>query len=170
MTHLLTILSYTPNWVFLVLAGLIYLGLKLCRPVSMSGQRIILLPVMMTLLTLMSIKTSFGLTPTSGACWFAGLAAALTLWLTLAPTPRVTSVAGQYLLPGSPVPLILMLAIFVSRYLVNYSLATTQDLSERALFVLPVCLVYGAFGGIFIARALKLLISARSQTSLSSQG
>jgi hypothetical protein len=62
----------------------------------------------------------------------------------------------SYRLPGSWLPLLLMVGIFFVRYTVAVRLALHPSLVMDTSFVLPVATLYGAVGGIFLGRAARL--------------
>ena len=99
-----------------------------------------------------------------------GLLAALIAWLVAAasvttillrtPPPRGTrfeAASQTFSVPGSVVPLLLILGIFMTKYVVGLELAMNASLAREASFAVPIALLYGGFNGISTARALRLL-------------
>ena len=62
----------------------------------------------------------------------------------------------EFSLPGSVVPLALMMGIFFTKYAVGVSTAMVPELTQLESFVLTVTVIYGAFSGIFLGRAIRL--------------
>jgi hypothetical protein len=59
--------------------------------------------------------------------------------------------------PGSVVPLLIILGIFLTKYGVGVEMAINPNAARNAQFVVSVAVLYGAFNGIFLARSLRLL-------------
>ena len=59
-------------------------------------------------------------------------------------------------LPGSPWPLLLILAIFLLKYAVGIELAMQPQAASEQAFVLAVAACYGALSGVFASRAAAL--------------
>lgn len=156
---LLPILRHTPAWVWLLLAGLVVLGLLQARERTVSLRRVSLLPAAMALFSLWAAGSAFGHAPM--------LPEALMLWAMAAAAVTALLAPGQarasfdaatrsYRLPGSWLPLALMLGIFLVRYTVAVRLALRPSLLLDSSFVLPVATLYGALTGLFVGRAARL--------------
>jgi hypothetical protein len=74
----------------------------------------------------------------------------------LAPGVRYDAARARFTLPGSAVPLALMMGIFLTKYAVGVALSVAPALSRDAAFAAVVGGLYGAFSGVFGARALRL--------------
>lgn len=74
--------------------------------------------------------------------------------------------------PGSWVPLALMVGIFANKYVVGVTLNMHPEVAHEAIFTLGFSALYGAFSGVFAARAARLWRLALVQTrgSLLTQG
>jgi hypothetical protein len=59
-------------------------------------------------------------------------------------------------MPGSVVPLLLILGIFMTKWLVGVQLAIVPRLAADVGFALPVAALYGVFTGLFAGRAARL--------------
>jgi FtsH-binding integral membrane protein len=162
----LDIVRHTPPWVGLLLAGLVALGLSQWRERSASLARVTALAVAMTLLSLLGLVTAFahsGLLTALGG-WLIGFVA---MWLLLrrlhAPVgARYEPNGAHFNLPGSPWPLLLILAIFLLKYAVGVELAMQPQVAHDLNFVLGVAGVYGVLSGVFATRAAALWRLARS--------
>lgn len=153
------ILSNTPLWVWGLLAGLVVLGLTQVRNRTAGLPRIVILPLALGAFSLWGTLSAFGATPAVVIAWT--LAAGATLYAVLRrPVPagtRYDGVARQFHLPGSWVPMVLILGIFLTKYAVGVTLAMRPELKVHADFTLAVALVSGAFSGIFAGRTVRLL-------------
>jgi uncharacterized protein YneF (UPF0154 family) len=61
-----------------------------------------------------------------------------------------------FTLPTSWVPLLLILGIFLTKYIVGVELAMRPALARDDQYTLVVSVIYGLFSGIFIGRAARL--------------
>lgn len=155
------ILKHTPTWVWGLLAGLIALGLSQVRARQASLARTALLPLAMIMLSLGSMASSFSHSPHFASmmvAWLSGATAAIVIAMAIA-TPadtRYDRATRTFSLPGSWTPLLLIVAIFLTRYVVNVELAMQPSLINDPSYTLVTGALYGLFSGIFAARALRL--------------
>jgi hypothetical protein len=157
---LATIVSKTPLWVWGLLAGLLALGFSQARQRTASLARIALMPVAMTGFSVWGVVSAFGAAPQFAAIAGAWIAMAALLFALIAPGRPAGSYDAQtrmFSLPGTLVPLALILAIFLTKYAVGVELAMQPHLVRDSTFTLSVAALYGAFSGIFAGRAARLL-------------
>ena len=155
---LLQILHGTPNWVFVLFAALLALGLGQLRTREVVLGRVVGIALGMTAFSLYSTMAAFGRLPLALAGWLLG-AVAVVAWLLSRPVPAGTRYQAErrrFTLPGSVVPLTLMMTIFFTKYAVAVAVAMHPALSGNLRFALPVCLLYGTCSGAFAARAARL--------------
>jgi hypothetical protein len=160
---LLTILKNTPPWVFVLFAVLVFFGTLQSRTRQISLARVAILPVVLIGLSLSNLWSSFGGNVLAVACWLAAVAAAVLL-NSFAKWPRKVAYAAatrSFLVEGSWLPLAVMMLMFFSRYAVAVSLAMHPDLKAAPWLAPGVSSVYGLMSGAFLARALRILASAR---------
>ena len=159
MTDLLTtLLTRTPPWVWLILAGLVATGLKQAADHSASAGRLLAQPVVLGALSLYSAIAALGLQPWVCAGWALGVATGVGLsrWLGLAH--RLTAQAdGRLHIAGSWAPMALMMLIFWLRYAVAVALAVAPALGGQPLFAVLACAAYGLACGLIGARAWRVL-------------
>ena len=163
----LGILRQTPGWVWLLLAGLIALGISQWRTRQASLTRVTVLPIAMVAFSLLGLVTAFGrggALPAALGSWVAGLAmVGLLLRRLSAPSgARFDLSSARLRLPGSPWPLLLILCIFAIKYTVGIELAMQPQAASELVFVLTVAALYGALSGVFASRAAALWRLARS--------
>lgn len=157
---LLPILAGTPAWVWFLLAGLVALGASQLRDRRLGIARVALTPLALTSFSLWAASSAFARSPLAAeALWLWLLATvAVTGLLALAPTrASYDPLARRFHLPGSWIPLLLFVGIFLARYTVAVRLAMQPHLVMESSFVLPVALLYGAFSGAFLGRAAQLV-------------
>lgn len=166
---LLSIVQRTPSWVWLVLAALVVLGASQLMARSAGLRRVLLMPIAMAVFSAWGIASAFGgAVQVVGvlATWLAAACAvaAVALWLQhAAPAGAHYDAASQrFQLPGSVWPLVLILGIFLVKWAVGVELTLQPPLARDSHFALQIALVYGAFNGVFAARAARLLGLART--------
>lgn len=153
------ILINTPLWVWGLLAGLLVLGFSQTRSRTVGLARIILLPLSLGAFSLYGTISAFGASPAVLGSWFA-TAIVLVLVVTQLPLPagaRYDGATRQFQLPGSWVPMALIMAIFLTKYAVGVSLMLHPELKVHANFSLAIGTLYGVFSGIFAGRAIRLI-------------
>ena len=152
------IVSHTPVWIWGLLALLLALGLKQSRRATLSLKRVIILPVVMTGLSILGTISAFGTAPTGLLIWaLAAIATGCVVWQRPPPAgTRYDAASESFVVPGSWLPLALMMGIFATKYAVGISLAMHLAFVQEAAFVMGTCALYGAFSGVFIGRAARL--------------
>ena len=154
----ITIIQHTSTWVWGLLAAVVALGLWQTRTREMSLTRVTVLPLVLMAVSLAGVLSSFGHMPVALAGWAAGIAAALGL------ARRFVSVRGAFWsarrgvlhVPGSWLPLGLIVSLFVVKYGAGVSLSLAPALATDTSFAGLCSLAYGTFSGLFLARALSL--------------
>lgn len=153
------ILAGTPAWVWALLAGLVALGLSQLRDRTASMARVSVMPVAMTLFSLSGTLTDLRGSPLLPQALAAWATAACVLVLLVAPgrtTARYDAATRSFALPGSVVPLALILAIFLMKYAAGIELRLRPDLVQDRASMLAMAGAYGALSGMFVGRAARL--------------
>jgi len=162
---LLQILANTPKWVFVLFAALLWLGLSqlLTRRVGLS--RVTGLAIGMSVFSLYGTVSAFAGVPMALLAWLAGAAAVFALLAGRAAPlgTRYDAATRRFTVPGSAVPLAVMMGIFLTKYAVGITLGMQPAVARDLLFALAVSAVYGAFSGVFAARAARLWRLAMAQ-------
>lgn len=160
---LFEILRHTPTWVFVLFFVLLALGYFQARPRTAPRATIAILPAFMLMLSLYGVLSAFGVAVTGLIAWLGGAALAILLGQRFA-APRDASYSAAtrtFSVPGSWLPLALMMAIFFTKYGVAVALARNPGLSAVALFIGCVSLVYGFLSGLFFSGVLRMWRMAR---------
>ena len=153
------ILINTPLWVWGLLAALLALGFSQARSRTAGLGRITLLPLGLGAFSLYGTVSAFGASPPVIGSWLAATTL-LLLIVTQMPLPagaRYESATRQFHLPGSWVPMALILCIFLTKYVVGVSLVMHPELKANANFILAIGTLYGLYSGIFAGRAVRLI-------------
>ena len=155
---MLQILQHTPVWVFGLLIGLLFLGYSQTKTRLLSIKRLIILPVVMLVLSALGIASSFGLQIQSLATWGLGIGVALGLnmWISSPRGATYSADDKQFRVPGSWLPMVMILVIFFTKYLVGVLLALHPQTVHTPVFAISACLLFGLSSGFFLARALKV--------------
>lgn len=160
------IIRQTPSWVGGLLAGLIWLGLSATRSRDMHIGRLILMPIAMGALALWGVQSAFApsgrlteLLAVWAVCYSALVAAS---WNSRAPSGTYYAPATRsFHMPGSWVPLLLIMLVFLMKYGVGVQLAMEPALTHHMGFAFATAAVYGALSGLFAIRSLRVLRLAR---------
>jgi hypothetical protein len=155
---LIEIVRHTPYWVWLVLAVLLRRGYALSRPQEVPLPRLALLPAVFALLSLGGVLSSFGARPDALLCWTAGLllSAYETQRRGAPPGARYLPERQRLALPGSWMPLLLIVLVFALKYTVGVQLALHDGLRHSGWFASGASGAYGGLSGLFLGRALGL--------------
>jgi hypothetical protein len=141
------ILSHTPTWVWVLLAFLLYRGVLALRPSTIRPARALLLP------TIFLVWGLFGLTfdpgdPLSRAAGFVvagGVGLALGRALAFArPAPIYQRETGLLEMPGSAMPLVVIVVVFVAKYALAVAMGFNPNLQSSMSFEA----LFGAVGGL----------------------
>ena len=164
---MIEILLGAPLWAWLVLAGLIVLGGLQTMPRRMPLAAILILPVVMTALSLYSVGVSFADHVASFGAWGTGAVTALMLNGLMLRSPggvRYDADARRFELPGSFAPLALMLVIFATRFAIIATVQVNPATAASAGFVLATSAALGFLAGMFASRALVIMTARRAVT------
>ncbi|SEA19602.1 DUF6622 family protein [Variovorax sp. YR216] len=162
------ILLHTPKWVFGLFALLLWLGARQLIATSLSMTRMTLMPIVMGGLSIYGVASAFGDSIVSLLAWAAVAFATLALVLQrgLPAGTRYDAAARRFHVAGTAVPLALMMGIFFTKYIVGVLLAMHPGLMRQPTFAIGISALYGAFTGIFIGRAIRLLrLAMRTESS-----
>jgi hypothetical protein len=157
------IIVNTPIWVWALLAFLIYRGFVSSVDREVPLKKVVIIPVLMLALSILGIASTFGLSAAAALSWlpFVVVSAALT-WVLFNPdSVRAFPDKGTVLQRGSWTPMILMMGIFLTKYIVAVILAREPGHAHELLFAVGVCALYGLFSGVFLGRTLRVFAAYR---------
>ncbi|MEJ6023918.1 DUF6622 family protein [Ramlibacter sp. PS4R-6] len=155
------VLRGTPGWVWGLLAALVALGVTQLRDRQASLVRVSIMPVAMTGFAIWGLVGAFSAASAFGYMMIAWMLVAAVVFAGIAMTaaPKGTEYdAAQrtFFLPGSWVPLALILAVFLTRYVVNIDIAMQPSLKQDGSYMAVVAGIYGISTGLFVGRAARL--------------
>ncbi|WP_369811506.1 DUF6622 family protein [Janthinobacterium sp. SUN137] len=156
-TMLQQIFSHTPLYVWAILGFLVYRGVLASRAREVTLRKLCIIPLVMLALSLSGVHGSFGLAGVAPFAWVAGALAGAALAWSLTKTDTIVAIPQRASVqrPGSWVPMILMMSIFCMKYAVAVTLAVAPAYAHATSFIVPVCLAYGCFSGIFLGGLLR---------------
>jgi hypothetical protein len=159
---LIQILTHTPYYVWAILAFLVYRGVIAMRNRDVEVRKLVMIPAVMLVLSLQDMSAKFGLGGLALAAWALG-AAGMALAAGLAGSERIaaSAVPGHVRVRGSRLPLVLMMAVFFTKYVASVTLAVAPQLRHDTLFACAVCGLFGVFNGWFIGRLVGDMASVR---------
>jgi len=150
------ILTNTPVWVLALLAYLTWQGFQSLRPRTLPIWRILVVPVVFLVFGLSRLAMARGAGPEAILAWFS--AALLFVWLALSRTPELLAVdrnLGTVTRPGSAIPLLRNVTVFVLQY--GVGIATAMKLEPRLAVAIVGHAVSGASAGYFSGWAAALV-------------
>lgn len=157
----LTIVQRTPGWVWGLFAGLLLLGAIQLRTRRLRLGRALAPAIGLALFGLVSLIRDLSSTPwlpLGLLAWALGLC--LLLWAGSRAAPRTGTAydpaSRQFTVPGSVLPLLTIVAIFLLKYGVGVELALQPDLRHDLVFALTMATGYGLLTGLFAARLIGL--------------
>ena len=124
----------------------------------MHKAQLLALPAALLALGLWSMLPGFRAQPLAALAWALALAAALQLGRGRASRSGARWLVGEQrlLVPGSWLPLALILAIFCLRYATGVSLALQPQWVAQLNVQVPLALAFGSLSGYLVGRALGL--------------
>ena len=159
------ILQHTPLWVWGLLVALTALGLSQARTREVTLARVTILPLAMAALSASGVLGAFGPSAPAIGAWLAALGAMLAFGrhAVAARGASWSARTARLTVPGSYLPLALILGLFVVKYAVGVNLALHPELARDAGFAAVIGAVYGLFAGMFLARSMSLRALAKAE-------
>jgi hypothetical protein len=153
ISAMMQLLSHTPAWVWLVFVALAILGYQQTRERLVSTARLFILPAVFIVLAIYGIASAFGLSFLALVVWGMGFILPLAFAITFLSPKGVSVVpSGHFRIPGSWLPLTLMMAIFSIKYLLGVVSARHLPAIANPWFVWTVSFSLGVLSGVFFAR------------------
>jgi hypothetical protein len=163
---LMQIVEHTPVWVWGLLIALIALGLSQVRARDVSLARVTVLPLILIALSFSGVISTFAHSSIAILAWVSGMAASIAFGRHFIH-PRGaywSNERGVLHVPGSWLPLVLIVALFLIKYTVGVSVSMNPALAHDTIFAAGFSLAYGLFSGLFAGRALALRLLASQRT------
>ena len=145
--------SSIPVWPFFLLAGLVMLGYRQSRDRIVQPGTLAKLALAMLALSLYGVTTAFGASMVPVLAWALAFAAAVFIGGPLLAPRGLTKEGAAVRMPGSWVPMGLMLGIFMTKFGLGFATGMGAHVLQEVWFVAAVSAVLGLFSGAFAARA-----------------
>ncbi|MFK0379122.1 DUF6622 family protein [Pandoraea sp. NPDC090278] len=151
-------LSHVPIWVWGLLVALIAVGLLATRPRQKTVWQALTMPLAMTAFSIFGVVSTFATNVPALIAWCSAVVVTVALRAALGwwGNVRWDPASRRVHLPGSWLPLVWILSIFVAKFTVAVAVAIHPDLMKHGGFAAWVCLTYGTFSGIFLGRMLAI--------------
>ena len=141
------VLRHTPTWVYILFVALLILGYLQSKDRTSNRLKVLILPIVMSAFSFHSLQTAFGSELSVMLSAVVGLLIAFSLVRRSGQPKGVNYLAEsqQFSIPGSWVPLVLIMAIFFTKYFVGITIGMKLPLGQMPLFIHGVCFGYGVF-------------------------
>jgi hypothetical protein len=156
MSFIAAVIANTPIWVWILFAFLLSRGFVALREREIQPGRALIVPIVFLVWGLTGLIESRGL-GFDLALFAVGLAAGVFVGralTALTPPPRLALDAGTIVMPGSPIPFVLILVSFAVKYVAAVALALNVGSPAHAEIASASALVGGVFAGMFWGRTL----------------
>ncbi len=146
--------SRIPVWVFFLFAALVFAGYRQTRTRQVAPALIFGLAAAMFGLSLYGVVAAFGAKLAPLTAWAIGLAASVALGRGFfGPRGLVQVSSARVQIPGSWLPLALMMGIFSAKFALGFATGVGSPVVGEPWFVAAASLVFGSLSGAFTARA-----------------
>jgi hypothetical protein len=160
------IFTHTPVWVWLLLAFLIYRGIGALAERPFVARNVLLLPLVLTGWGMYSMANRYGNDIGVLLCWAAGFIVAGIIGYSSITAQAVTGTRKAPRQAGSVIPLVLIVAIFVVKYVVEVSFAMHPEVIGVSPVANAVALLFGGLAGLMAGRVTRLFARVRALPSL----
>ena len=152
---LLELIAGTPAWVWALLGYLSITGILALKPRTVSFSRLLILPGILIAWSLISLASKH---PVAWVVWLFAVAAGTYIWHFFLHY-RSLSVDKQTMrvhLPGSAIPLTVMLTFFLTKYVLGVIYAVHPQLIHNLLIMCIDACVSGLAVGIFMGQVTQI--------------
>ena len=154
-----------PLWVFAIFAGLLFLGIRQSRTRLVAPQTASIVALAMLSLSLYGVVAAFGVAAMPLAAWALGVGVCAAFGRSLFGPRGLQRAESAVRMPGSWLPLALMMGIFLAKFLLGFATATHHPVISQSWFPVVASLAFGLLSGAFTARALAVVAFVRSATA-----
>jgi len=163
LTMIGLILSNTPIWVFAILGLLVLLGVQALKPRTLSLGRVVIVPVGFIIWGLSNLFS--GPLPAAELLETRGVALLIALGLAWVIPPRrgvtIDRANNTLQVPGSPIPLIRNIVLFLTKYVLAVTVAMTGDPTPKFIDAA----ISGLISGYFLGWLIRIIVKFRAETS-----
>jgi hypothetical protein len=154
----LQIVVSTPPWVWVLLAFLLFLGLRALRPSTAPLWRVAILPAIFCVWGITGLFSLHSPTPQRILPWLAAIAVGVGIGMAVAGLQpiRADKMRGLVRVPGGPLTLLLILGIFASKYAFGVLHGMSPTLFAELRYWLTELVLSGTLTGMFVGRFVGL--------------
>lgn len=145
-----------PVWPFFILAGLVALGYRQSLDRVVQPATLVKVALAMLALSLYGVATAFGASIVPVLAWASGFAAAVLVGGPVFAPRGLTREGGAVRVPGSWLPLALMVGIFAAKFALGFATGVGAPVVREAWFIAATSATLGLFSGAFAARAMAV--------------
>ncbi len=147
-------LKSTPIWVYLLFFYCIFIGVISRKDGVVSIYKMLIMPIVFTYMSVETLYLKFGIHYLSVGTFVVALMLGLFMGLLQAKLQGVSVDKEKKLvaIPGSNLPLILILIIFSSKYYFGYELDANPNIANNTTFEIALLVVSGMTAGLFAGR------------------
>lgn len=149
-------LASIPTWVPFLFLGLVFLGYRQSLPRTVKPATLIALAVAMFGVSLHGVVSTFGPEPLALALWGAAYTAAVAVGAKHFASRGLAAAGTSVRVPGSWVPLALILSIFAAKFVLGFAAGMRSPLLHHVGFMSTMSFFLGALSGGFGARAFAV--------------
>jgi uncharacterized protein YneF (UPF0154 family) len=148
------IIHGTPIWVWVLLVVLVSRGFKALNSGTAPLSGLAIVPLIFAGWGIAHLVSEPLAGWTAVIAWMTALFVGIAGGVFIASRTRfiVDPIAYTVMLPGSPLPLLLMIAIFATKFWLGFEMATVTDASSLGIYVLIGAAVSGVVAGVFTGR------------------
>lgn len=155
-----------PVWVVAVFLALLFLGHRQSRSRLVAPGLVAGLALALSGLSLYGVLAAFGAHALPLLAWGLGVTASVALGGRLFGPHGLERVSGRVRIPGSWLPLGLMMGIFAGKFVLGFAQGVGSPVLGEPWFGASASLVFGLLSGGFVARALAVLRCAKAPLTL----
>lgn len=151
------IVTHTPLWVWFVLLALVWRGLASVQPTEVGLPRLVLLPLILIALSAYTVLAG-GISSAVVSGLAVGALGGVAAGLTLERRNPATAIGnGRLRLAGEWTPLVVVLAIFLSRYIRSVAAIMAPALAASAPFLILMSAISAFFSLMLLTRTVLRL-------------
>ena len=150
----IAIIQGTPTWVWVLLVFLVYRGVKALQTTTTPLSKLAIVPLIFVCMGIAQLATAPLVGWSAVAAWIIGMGAGIVGGVFIASRTRyiVDPMACTVMSPGSVLPLVLILATFITKFWLGFELATVTNVAALAMYVVIDAAVSGVVAGMFAGR------------------
>jgi hypothetical protein len=163
----IAIIHGTPTWVWVLLVVLVSRGIKAMKGGTAPLSKLAIVPLIFAGWGIAHLATQTLAGWHAAFVWLIAAAVGTGIGMLIASRTRFTvdPIEKSVTLPGSIVPLVLILATFAAKFWIGFEMATLAHPASLALYVLIDASVSGMVAGIFGGRFLTYLRTMKNASA-----